>query len=273
MPGNGRHGRSVLTVEPPEIRDVQGLTSATLRRGREAGHVGAGLGDDRLGGALADAGNGLQAGEDVGVVGGQLGDAVVKVADGVVEPVDVVQELAQLGGVVVAEAGVERPDELGDLAAQSPLGQVGEHHGVALAGDQRLDHRPAGLGQRPGRDRADLDHAVFEHLLNPLGLRGAGLDQPLAVPGDRPQPADVSRRHERGTQQPALQQLREPCRVSDVGLASGHVLDVTRVAQQQLKRRRRIGIVRVQRFLEHPPHRQPVVRCGLHRHMRHPLLE
>ena len=38
-----------------------------------------------------DAGNGLQAGEDVGVVGGQLGDAVVKVADGVVEPVDVVQ--------------------------------------------------------------------------------------------------------------------------------------------------------------------------------------
>jgi hypothetical protein len=60
------------------------------------------------------------------------------------------------------------------------------------------------------------------------------------------------------TQQTGLHQLAQPLRVRDVGLASGHVLDVPRVAQRQLE------IV-----LEDRPDRQPEHAGSLHRHVRH----
>jgi hypothetical protein len=74
---------------------------------------------------------------------GQLDDALVEVADGGVEPVDVVQQLTQLGGVVGGEAAVQGAHQLGDLGAHARLGQVGEHGGFTLAGDSARPHPQA----------------------------------------------------------------------------------------------------------------------------------
>jgi hypothetical protein len=68
-----------------------------------------------------------------------------------------------------------------------------------------------------------------------LALRAVGLDQPLAVAGEIPQLADGRRRHEAAPQQPMLQQLRQPGRVTDIGLAARQDLDVAGVDQQQLE--------------------------------------
>jgi len=48
-----------------------------------------------------------------------------------------------------------------------------------------------------GRDRVQFDPRVFEDLLHALLFRGVGLDEPLAVAGQVPQFADLSRGHER----------------------------------------------------------------------------
>src|SRR5215218_1743050 len=66
-----------------------------------------------------------------------------------------------------------------------------------------------------------LDAGVLQGLLDPLALGAVGLDQAFAVAGQIPQLADRRRRHEAAAQQPTLQQLSKPGRVADVGLAAG----------------------------------------------------
>ena len=66
----------------------------------------------------------------------------------------------------------------GDLGAHSPLGQIGQHRGVALPGDQRFEHGPSRDPGDVGGHRGQLDPGVFEQLLQPLDLPGA-------FPGDR----------------------------------------------------------------------------------------
>ena len=46
-------------------------------------------------------------------------------------------------GVVVAEAAPQRLAQLGELVAQPALGHLGEHLGVAFAGDEGGEHQPA----------------------------------------------------------------------------------------------------------------------------------
>jgi hypothetical protein len=60
------------------------------------------------------------------------------------------------------------------------------------------------------------------------------LDEPLAVADKIPQLPDLRRGHEAAPQQPTLQQLTQPGRIADVGLAAGQDLDVAGVDQQQL---------------------------------------
>jgi hypothetical protein len=52
-----------------------------------------------------------------------------------------------LGTIGVWSRHAVRPHtqgQVGNLLAQDALGEVGAHGGVAFAGDQRLDHGPAG---------------------------------------------------------------------------------------------------------------------------------
>jgi hypothetical protein len=53
--------------------------------------------------------------------------------------------------------------------------------------------------------------------LDALDLGAVDLDQPLAVAGEIPQLPDGRRRHEAAPQQPMLQQLRQPGRISHIG--------------------------------------------------------
>jgi hypothetical protein len=66
-----------------------------------------------------------------------------------------------------------------------------------------------------------LDAGVLQGLLDALALGPMGLDQPLAVADKIPQLPDLRRGHEAAAQQPTLQQLTQPGRIADVGLAAG----------------------------------------------------
>jgi hypothetical protein len=159
--------------------------------------------------------------------------------------------------VVVAKPASQRLAELGELAAQPALGQLGQHLGVALPGDQGGQHRPTRHAQDVGGDRVELDAGVLQGLLDALTLRGVGLDEPLAVTGQIPQLTDRGRGHEAAPQQPVFQQLGQPGGVADIGLAAGEDLDVAGVDQQQLEACP----------LEHVPDGLPVLAGGLHHHL------
>jgi hypothetical protein len=98
--------------------------------------------------------------------------------------------------VVGTKPPSQRLAELGKLGPQPPLGQLGQHLGVALPGDQRLQHRPTRGAQHISGDRFELDASILQGLLDALALRGMGLDQPLAIASQVPQLADGWRRHE-----------------------------------------------------------------------------
>src|SRR5206468_7092046 len=72
--------------------------------GGEGAHVGTDLGDDRLGGALADPGDGVQPVTGHGERGDHLVDAVVEAGDGALQVFQVPQRQPDQQGVVVAEA-------------------------------------------------------------------------------------------------------------------------------------------------------------------------
>ncbi len=67
----------------------------------------------------------------------------------------------------------QRLAQLGELGAQPPLGQLGEHPGVALASDQGRQHRPTRGAQHISGDRVELDAGVLQRLLDVLALRAS----------------------------------------------------------------------------------------------------
>ena len=54
--------------------------------------------------------------------------------------------------MVVIEAADQGLGQGGDLLPQPAQGQLGEHLGVALSGDQRVEHGSAGLAEDIGGD-------------------------------------------------------------------------------------------------------------------------
>ena len=143
-----------------------------------------------------------------------------------------------LGGqqaVVAVEVAPQRGPQLGELDAQAPLGQLGHGGGVTAAPDEGSQHRPAGHPQDVAGHRRQLDARVFEHLLQALGLAGALLDDDLAVAGEVTQLADRAWWHEARADQAVLDQLADPGRVADVGLAAGDVAQVVGVEQPALQ--------------------------------------
>jgi hypothetical protein len=118
------------------------------------------------------------------------------------------------------------------LDAQPAPRELGQHPGVPLPGDQRLQHRPARDAEDVGGHRGQLDQGVLQQLLQPLLVPGALLGQVSAQPGVVPQPADRGRRDERGPQHAPLVELAQPHRIELVGLGpTRQMLDITRVDQ------------------------------------------
>jgi hypothetical protein len=87
--------------------------------------------------------------------GDHLVDAGVQAGDGALQVLQVLQRQPHQQGVMLAEAAAQRLAQLGQLGAQLALGQLGQHHRVALPGDQAGQHRPAQdpqhLRRRPSR--------------------------------------------------------------------------------------------------------------------------
>ena len=109
--------------------------------------------------------------------------------------------------------------------AQLAFGQLGEQLGVAGAREQGGEHLAARDSEHVGGYAGELDPGVFEHLVQPVSLTLALLDQRLAITRQVTQRPDRLGRHEARPQQPALKQLTEPLRVQGVGLAPGDELD------------------------------------------------
>ena len=185
------------------------------------------------------------------------GHLLVEAVDHLVEVVDVVEVHPGHEGVVLPEAADESEAQVRDLGAHPGLGQLGEHLGVTLAGDEGLQHLAAGLAEHVGDHRVELDAGVLQDLLDPLDLPGAVLGELVAVAGEIPEALRDGRRDEAPPQQPALQELGEPLGVLGVGLAA-----VLGVGEEQLD---------AGHLLQDVPHRPPVDPRGLHGHLGHPF--
>ena len=137
-----------------------------MRGGGEAGHVPAGLGDDHLGGAPVDAGDGAQQ-VDLVLVGLDLGvDAGVEFADQGVEVVDVAQDLPAAEPVVVGEVADQGLGEGGLLPPHPAPGQRSQLLPVAFPGDERGEHVPAGDPEDVGGHHGQLhpSHRCFSRV-------------------------------------------------------------------------------------------------------------
>jgi hypothetical protein len=112
--------------------------------------------------------------------------------------------------VVLGEASGERLGERGDLRTHPPFREVSEHGRVTLAGDERLEHRPAGDPADVGGHRGELDAGAFEELLEALDLPVPFTGDRRAGAGEVAQLADRLGRDEPPTDEPARAQIGEP---------------------------------------------------------------
>jgi hypothetical protein len=116
-----------------------------VRRGREAAHVDPDLGDDDLGGALPDAGDGGEPAELLIERAEQFGHLPVESADARRQVVDMGEVFTQHDPVVFGEAAFHRLAQLVELGPELGLGEVGEDLRFDHPVDLGIKHRPPGL--------------------------------------------------------------------------------------------------------------------------------
>jgi hypothetical protein len=181
--------------------------------GEELPDGDADLGDHGGGGVSADPRDGSQQVPPALKGLHHLLDPGVQPGDRRFQVVDVVQVQAAHQGVVVTEAAFQRHGQVRDLGPHRALGQLGQDRAAAFPVDQRLDHRPPGLGGDRGSHRVDLDPGVLQGAAEPGDLADPLLDDLGAVADHVPGGLDLRRGDEAAGQQPALQQVRQPLRV------------------------------------------------------------
>ncbi len=177
----------------------------------------------------------------------------------VVEPV---QHRSDQQRMMVVEVPGQRLHQVDPLAAHLPVRQLRHSRRVAVARDQLGEHLPRRDRGHAGRHRGQLDRGVLQDPLQPHRVASAVAHQLHPVAGQVPQPANLRPWHERRRHQPVLEQLRDPLRVLDVGLAPGHRLHVRGVEQPG-----------AHPLLQAVQHRLPVGGRGLHSGQRHTLFD
>jgi hypothetical protein len=143
------------------------------------------------------------------------------------------------------------------LLTHPPFGQFRHRLRVGVTRNQLLDHGPPTHAQHIGRHRGQLDVGGFKHLLHAIDQHRSGTNKVAAVASQITQLTLRNRRNKARTQQTVLQQLGDPLRILDVGLATGHVLDMGGIHQQHFK----VAFQNVE-------DRFPVFARALHRHVR-----
>ena len=124
-----------------------------MRRGREAGHVHADLGDDHRGRGGSDPRDLIQAGHRVSERGQLFLGSLLEGVDVGAERVDAGEHRGQQERVVVAEPSDERLHKAGVLGPHPASRHLGQHLWVTFSGDQGGHHLPA----RDPEDVADHD--------------------------------------------------------------------------------------------------------------------
>jgi len=104
---------------------------------------------------------------------------------------------------------------------------------IRLAVDQRVQDGAATLAHDLGQHRAELEVGILQRLLDALHVTGLLAHQLLAGAQQRAQFLRRRFRHKARTDQAVRQQVGQPQRVGDVGLAAGHVLDVRSIGEDQ----------------------------------------
>jgi hypothetical protein len=171
-----------------------------VRRGREAGHVGADLGQDHLRGDRSNPGNGIQSDNrwcqladlliDAGLHGGEVSGGRIHA----------VQQLGQQEGVMVGAPAGQRLGQAAGLGSQAAAGEVGQHRRIPLAGDQCSHDRPARGAEGVADHHRKFDQRVLEQLLHPLLLRRAHGQQVHPVTRQITQLPNLGRGDEAGAQ-------------------------------------------------------------------------
>jgi hypothetical protein len=153
-------------------------------------HVDADLRDDDLGGALVNPGDRVEQVDLVRERGDHLIDAGREVLDGLVDVVDVGQDVADHEAVVLGdEVALERLFELCQLGPQATSCEIRQRLGIVVAGDELVEHRARGDPEGLGRHAGELA-SVLEHLVESLNLTSALFDLGLAISGQVTQRAD-----------------------------------------------------------------------------------
>ena len=111
------------------------------------------VGDDGLGGAFADPGDGVQPVTGHGERGHHFVHAGVEAGDRGLQVLQVLQRQPDQQPMMLAEAAPQGLAQLGELLTQLALGQLCQDLGVAFADDQGLEHGPARDAQDVGGDR------------------------------------------------------------------------------------------------------------------------
>ena len=162
----------------------------------EHAHVDADLGDQDGGDHPVDPWDQHEQGM-LDTIGFELdGDAFVEGRNILFGGFEAPQLHRQQEAVVFLHPPVERQDQIGALAAQLPLGEIGHRLGRGLALDQRPEHRAAGHAENVGSDARQLDVGGFQELQEPVAFGRLALHH-LAPIAEKPaQFPQRRRRHE-----------------------------------------------------------------------------
>ena len=133
--------------------------------------------------------------------------------------------------MVLRDPAVQGLLQLGDLAPQAALGQLGQVLRILAACDDRPKHSPARDAQHVAGDAGQLDVGVLQHLVDAVDHRRPVADQFGPLPGQLAEFTDRGRRDEAGGEQAVLEQLGDPLGILDVGLAAGDGLESLGVDQ------------------------------------------
>jgi hypothetical protein len=194
----------------------------------EHGKVSADFHPDHSGGELIDTRQGLQELPVVGIGRPSVDQGGIQVRPFDLEVADMTLNLLQYPPMAGRKLPLQSVFRGVAFSPQSALGQFRQlRDGFSFT--QTCDQGPCGNAVTSRHDGAEFDAGLIEQLVQAVLLTRPGLGLFLTVAGHQAQFPQVLGRNEAGSDQSEPPELGEPFRVGDVGLATGHVLDMTGV--------------------------------------------
>ena len=151
------------------------------------------------------------------------------------QEVDVREDLPDDQRVLVLEATDQRFSQRGNLLAQLTAGEVGEHVGSVVPETSASSIVRPDVAEDVGGNAVELDPGVLQDLVQPGGLPLSDPGSASCDTGSGSAACGSAWAAQSWPQQPGLQQLTEPLRVLDIGLATGDLLHVPGVDEHQLE--------------------------------------